>query len=89
MQKTEERTAYLETILPRFLWLNCSAVDVNHEMCLKVEFPKDELSDAILLNPVDNETTVFEGHLKNESDVMVSLVITDESNRDNVTVRGL
>ena len=84
--KNAETSINAENQLPIFTWLNCSEQDSKFYVCMKVLFPTIGEHDVLLLNKFEHESTVLEGHLKNESDVQVSVVINDEPQRNNITV---
>ena len=57
--------------------MNCSMLDVGYKKCMKVKFSRDGmLYDVMLLNSVDKESTVYEGYLKQEHNVKVSVVVS-------------
>ena len=56
--------------------MNCPTLDVAYKKCMKVAFSRDGVYDVMLLNSVENEITVYEGYLKQEHNVRVSLVVS-------------
>ena len=68
--------AYSDVVLPRFSRINCSLLDVAYKKCMKVEYSVDGVYDVMLLNSVDKESTVYEGYLKQEHNVKVSVVVS-------------
>ena len=54
---------------------------------MKVQFTSSQEEDVILLNKVENDDLVLEGHFENESNVEVSISINNENFGKNITVR--
>ena len=54
---------------------------------MKVQFTSSQQEDVILLNKVENDDLVLEGHFENESNVEVSISINNENFGKNITVR--
>ena len=54
---------------------------------MKVQFTSSQEEDVILLNKVENDELVLEGHFENESTVEVSISINNENLGKNITVR--
>ena len=55
-------------------------------MCVKVDFPKDGADDILCLQISPDVDTIFEGSLKNESDVAVTVILPDEDNEATVSI---
>ena len=61
--------------------------DNEYDKCMKVQFISSQDEDVILLNKVENDDLVLEGHFENESNVEVSISINNENLGKNITVR--
>ena len=61
--------------------------DNEYDKCMKVQFISSQDEDVILLNKVENDDLVLEGHFENESNVEVSISINNENFGKNITVR--
>ena len=61
--------------------------DHEYDKCMKVQFTSSQEEDVILLNKVENDELVLEGHFENESTVEVSISINNENLGKNITVR--
>ena len=69
---------------PSFKEVECVANEV-YDLCIEVRYELDNETDLLLLNKVQNEDTVFEGHLKTEGS-SVAVTIEDTSNPDDIEV---
>ena len=74
--------------LPKFKWIDCpEKYDNEYDKCMKVQFTSSQEKDVILLNKVENDELVLEGHFEKESNVEVSMSINNENLDKNITVR--
>ena len=69
---------------PSFKEVECEAHKV-YDLCIEVTYELDNETDLLLLNKVQNEDTVFEGHLQTEGS-SVAVTIEDTSNPDDIEV---
>ena len=69
---------------PSFKEVECEAREV-YDLCIEVTYELDNETDLLLLNKVQNEDTVFEGHLQTEGS-SVAVTIEDTSNPDDIEV---
>ena len=69
---------------PSFKEVECEVPEV-YDLCIEVTYELDNETDLLLLNKVQNEDTVFEGHLQTEGS-SVAVTIEDTSNPDDIEV---